>query len=156
MPIFVARHHGSLLIVICVGKGTKNAGGSGGPEFFYNFAKESMEKNGYVVLPLEDITEIRSSKQPDNHVIAIKHVAKTYSLLIVKGDYRTISVPTFHVPLLGRSSPPDFSKIKLQDLGLTVVFEDYSVDASVLLEGEDAAFLGRLKKSKKGSPLGNE
>lgn len=156
MPIFAARRHGFLLIVICVGKGLKSTGSSESSEFFYNFAKESMEKNGYIVLPLEDINEIRGSKQPDNHIIAIKYVAKTYSLLVVKGDYKTISVPTFNVPLLGRSSPPDFSKVKLEDLGLTVVFEDYSVDSSVLLEGEDTKFLARLKKSRKGSVLGDE
>ena len=71
------------------------------PDFFYSFAKESMEKNGYVVLPLEELNEVRNSFSPENHIIAAKFVASTNSLLLVRGDYKTISVPIFNIPLVG-------------------------------------------------------
>lgn len=123
---------------------------SGSSAFFYNFAKESMERNGYVVLALRDIDEVSNSKVPSNHIVAIKFVSKTNSLLIVDGDYRTLSVPVFNVPLIGCESPPDFSKITLEDLGLTVIFgsEKYKVDAHVLFAAEDPTFLDRLKKTR--------
>lgn len=130
-------------------KGAKESKTGLRPEFFYNFAKESMEKNGYVVLPLEELTEIRNSTHPDNHIIAIKFVAKNSSLLIVKGDYKTISVPTYNVPILGITKQPNFSKIGLEDLGLTVRIDGAKIDAAILMEGEDPQFLERFKQGWK-------
>lgn len=85
-----------------------------------------MEKNGYVVLQREEIEEIRKSSCPENHVVAAKYSTKTRSLLIVRGDYKTINIPTFNIPLLGSASTsePDWSKFTIEDLGLTLVFDN--------------------------------
>lgn len=134
--------------------GSKDSNKSkGSSAFFYNFAKESMEQNGYVVLPLEEITEISRSRRPDNHIVAIKYSQKTDSLLVVDGDYRTINVPTYNLPTIGLEGPIDFSEIRLLDLGLTVAFgkDSYCIDSHVLFAAEDPAFLAKpLKKSGGG------
>jgi len=105
-------------------------------EHFYNFAKEAMEKNGYVVLQREEIEEIRKSACPENHVVAAKYSTKTGSVLIVRGDYKTINVPTYNIPVLGSVSEPDWSKFTIEDLGLTLVFDGFRVDSTILTKLE--------------------
>jgi len=123
------------------------------PEFFYDFAKKSMEKNGYVVLPLDDITDIRNSKQPDNHIIAAKFVESTNSYLVVRGNYQTINIPTFNIPLVGLVNPPNFASFEIEDLGLTFVIDSVlSLESLTLFEGEDSTMIrDRFKKRNGGA-----
>lgn len=117
------------------------------PDFFYNFAKESMEKNGYVVLPLEELNEVRNSKFPENHIIAAKFVVNTNSLLIVRGDYKSISVPIFNIPLFGVSEQPDFHILSIEDLGLTLVVDNkVNLDSGILFDAADDKFYNKFSK----------
>lgn len=100
---------------------------------FQSFVKEVMEKNGYVVLCREDIEEIQKSAFPENHIIAMKYADKHKSLIIIRGDYKTIKVPTYNIPILSAKTP-DFSRFKLEDLGLTINFGDYSLSSTVLTD----------------------
>lgn len=105
-----------------------------GMEDFHDFAKEIMERNGYVVLHRSEIDEVRTSLYPENHIIAAKYVDRLNSLLIIRGDYKTINVPVFNIPLIGNdiATSIDFSQIKLEDLGLTIRFGDISLNSQIL------------------------
>jgi hypothetical protein len=116
-------------------------------DFFYNFAKESMEKNGYVILSLEELNEIRNSAFPENHIIAAKFASSTNSLLLVRGDYKTVNVPIFNIPLIGLTAPPNFNILRIEDLGLTLVIDNsLKLDSTVLFDAIDDRFLERIAK----------
>lgn len=101
-------------------------------EDFHDFAKEIMERNGYVVLHRSEIDEVRRSKFPENHIIAAKYVDRTKCLLIIRGDYKTINVPVFNIPFLDFDASLDVSQFKLEDLGLTLRFGDVSLNSEIL------------------------
>ena len=91
-----------------------------------------LATNGYAVIPMEEVVEIRSSAFPDNHIIAAKFVAKTNSVLMIRGDFKTVFLPTYNFPILGESMP-DFLDLKIEDFGLILKAGSCSFTVSSLV-----------------------
>lgn len=97
-------------------------------------ALEAMERSGYVVLPREELQEVRSSTSPENHVVAVKYNDKTNKVILIRGDLKTIAMPTFNFPVLDLENQPDFTRLELEDFGLTLkAGPGYSISVASLI-----------------------